>query len=95
MKKLTNISDVLSEANYEILRSIPGDNNCMNDWLYYADYGRFCGTTFPAAGVPTSDVTPFLFQFITDAMEREDNPMVDGVAGANTGFRLDYTQTVC
>ena len=93
MKKLTNISDLFSETNYEILRSIPGDNNCMNDWLYYADYGRFCGTTFPAAGVPTSDVTPFLFQFITDAMERENGD--DGATGANTGFRLDYTQTVC
>ena len=63
--------------------------NCAMDWLYYADYGRFCGTQFPAAGVPTSDVTPFLFQFITDATENGDD------ASANNGFRIDYTQTVC
>ena len=89
MKKLTNISDLFSETNYEIPRSIPGDNNCATDWLFYADYGRFCGTMFPAAGVPTSDVTPFLIQFITDASENGE------ADEANDGFRLDYTQTVC
>ena len=61
---------------------------CMTDWVYYADFGRFCGTALPT--LTSSAITPFLFQFITDSMEAATED-----ATANNGFRLDYTQTVC
>ena len=68
--------------------SIADDANCAMDWVYYANYGRFCGTALPAI-VPGSTITPFLFQFVTDSIETGDD------ATANNGFKLDYTQTVC
>ena len=66
---------------------IADDATCTTDWVYYADFGRFCGTALPT--LTGSTITPFLFQFISDSMEA-------AVPNAGSvGFQLDYTQTVC
>ena len=68
---------------------IADDATCLTDWVYYADFGRFCGTALPATPTSGSTITPFLFQFISDSMEA-------AVPNAGSvGFQLDYTQTVC
>ncbi len=61
--------------------------NCATDYLFYPDFGRFCGTAVPAA-FPATTVTPFVLTFISDSGE-----VANEVGTA--GFKLDYTQAVC
>ena len=71
--------------------SVSGEAGCPNDWVFFADYGRYCGTANQAAPTATT-ITPFLFTFMTDGSEEA----ADEVNNAgHRGFRLDYTQSAC
>jgi hypothetical protein len=54
--------------------------------VYYADFGRFCGTGIPT--LPAQTITPFIFHF------NSDNSEIAMEVGT-TGFQFDYTQAVC
>jgi hypothetical protein len=59
---------------------------CTTDWVYYADFGRFCGTGIPT--LPAQTITPFIFHFNSDNSEA-------AMEVGTTGFQFDYTQAVC